>query len=178
EREFRKRLKETETGGPVSVLEAILTSEGREKFERARQLACRKRNRVLDEGETVEVLSDHYLDSFDPDRKVPRKRRMPETNGRAGRNVPAEVKREVLGRTGDRCANPECDNEIFVDLAHDRPHARGGSREADNLDPLCGGCHLLKDRGLLIVRRTPEGLEFRTLDGRLIGVVEARSPPE
>jgi hypothetical protein len=175
ERELKKRMRESETGGPVSVMTAILTSEGREKFERARQIACRKEQRVLEEGEAVEVITDHYLDSFDPDRKKPRKRRMPDTTGRPGRNVAAEVKREVVAREGDECPNPECDHRIFMNLCHDDPHRNGGNREADNLDWLCRSCHLLVDRGLLIVKRTPDGLEFRRPDGSLIG--RTRAPP-
>ena len=94
ERELRKRAKEQETGEPTSVLTSVLTASGREKFERARRLACQKEKRLLDEGKTIEVLADHYLDCFDPDRKTPRARRMPDTNGLPGRHRPAEVDRD------------------------------------------------------------------------------------
>lgn len=181
ERELRKRMREAETGGPVSVLEAVLTATGREKFERARALACRKERRVLDEGQTVEVLSDHYLDSFDPLRKEPRKRRMADTsggNGNGSRAIPAEAKRAVLARQGDRCANPECDREIFLHFSHGVPHARGGSREAENLERLCYTCHRMRDAGLLRVERTESGLVFRARDGRILGEPRApRAPP-
>jgi hypothetical protein len=50
ERELRRRAKEQETGEPTSVLTSVLTASGREKFEKARQIACEKENKLLDEG--------------------------------------------------------------------------------------------------------------------------------
>jgi hypothetical protein len=138
QREIRKREREAETGEPVSVLTAILTAIGRALFERARTIASRKEQKPLSEGETVEVMADHYLDCFDPDRKKPGKRRTPDTTGRPGRAVPEEVKRAVRARPhGDRCAVPGCDHEIWLDYAHKQPHWDGGSREAWNMHRLC-----------------------------------------
>ena len=171
ERGLKKRMKEVETGEPVSVLTAVMTASGRELFERSRVVACRKANKVLDEGETVEVLADHYLDSFDEERKTPRARRMADTSGGApsangagngDRTIPAEVKREVIARQGDICAHPLCEHEIFLEFSHEEPHAAGGSREADNLERLCDDCHDARDAGLLIIERTAEGVEFRS----------------
>ena len=161
EQEIGKRMREAESGEPASVMQAILTSSGRETFERARQLACRKHDRLLSEGQAVEVLSDHYLDSFDPERKRPRVRRMLDTSGRPGRHVAAEVKRAVVGRQGDRCAVPDCDHEIFLNNAHIRAHRRGGSREARNLLSLCREHHALYDLGFLKVSGTPEKPVFK-----------------
>ena len=99
----------------------LSTATGRYKFERARVIACKKKNKILDEGQTVEVLSDHYLDSFDEDRRKPAARRMADTGGSggngipSGRTIPAEVRREVFLR-GDparkkpvrKCQFPNC----------------------------------------------------------------------
>jgi predicted restriction endonuclease len=175
ERQVWKRQREIETGERVTTLTALLTSSGREKFERARKLACRKQNKVLSEGETVEVLSDHYLDSFDPERKTPRKRRMAETIGRTGRHVPASVTRAVIARQGDRCAVPGCDHDIFMNLAHILPHRRGGSREAWNIHYLCWQHHVLYDRGQLKIRGTPDRPVFHMPDGKVLEPV--RAPP-
>jgi len=168
-REIRKKEREAETGEPVSVLFAILTATGRALFERARVLASRKKKKLLSEGETVEVLTDHYLDSFDPDRKKPRKRRMPDTNDRPGRTVPEDVKREVRARPhGDRCAVPGCDNEVWLDYAHKQPHWDGGSREAWNIHRLCKVHHRLYDEGKLQITGPPDAPAFHFPDGRVV----------
>jgi hypothetical protein len=168
-REIRKREREVETGEPVSVLFAILTATGRALFERARILASRKKKKLLSEGETVEVLTDHYLDSFDPDRKKPRKRRMPDTNDLPGRTVPEDVKRKVRARShGDRCAVPTCDNEVFLDFAHKQPHSDGGSREAQNLHRLCPTHNALYDAGKLQITGPPDWPVFHFADGRVV----------
>jgi hypothetical protein len=152
-KKVRERVVEVDEEEPTSSMTVVMTSSGREKFERARGIACRKHGKVLDEGKTVEVLSDHYLDSFDEERKVPRKRRMPDTSDHPGRTVPAEVRREVLDRAREngwvRCAYPGCQEWIFLELTHGKAHAEGGSREADNIDPLCGFHHDEKDSGLI-----------------------------
>ena len=175
ERQIRKRLREVETGEPVTTLTAFLTCSGREMFERARQLACRKENKLLSEGETVEVLSDHYLDSFDPERKTPRARRMANTMGRSGRHVPAEVSRTVVARQGDRCAVPGCDHDIWMNKAHIDAHSRSGSREAENFHYLCRQHHVFYDRGQLKITGTPDRPLFHTPDGRVLE--PARAPP-
>lgn len=164
--EIRKRLREVQSGEPVSVMSAVLTASGRERFERARQLACRKESRVLSEGETVEVLSDHYLDSFDPDRKKARRRRMDSTVGQPGRRVPAEVVRKVVARQGDRCAVPGCDHKIWMNKAHVVAHRHGGSREEGNLVYLCREHHVLLDLGKLELGGTPERPTFSTPEQR------------
>ncbi|MCZ6787679.1 MAG: hypothetical protein O7E54_11015 [Planctomycetota bacterium] len=175
DRQIRKRIREVETEEPSSLMTVVLTSSGRENFERARKLACRKENKLLSEGETVEVLSDHYLDSFDPERKTPRARRMADTVGRSGRHVPAEVKREVVARQGDRCAVPGCDHEIFMNLAHNVSHRLGGNREAWNLYHICREHNTLHDEGLLKISGTPVKPVFHMPDGRILEPV--RAPP-
>jgi len=165
-RQAAKALKEVAEGEPASVLVATMTCTGREKFERARVIACRKQNRILDEGKTVEVLSDHYLDSFDEERIEPAARRLPETSGTEIRTVPAEVRREVKARSGGICEFPLCDHEIWTELDHDSPHCRGGSQEFGNLDDLCKLHHRLKHRGFVKKEVREDGTvvwEVRTL---------------
>jgi hypothetical protein len=175
ERELRKRAKEGESGEPTSVLTSVLTATGREKFERARVLACQKEKKLLDEGATIEVLSDHYLDSFDPERKEPRARRMPDTTGKPGRHRPAEVDRELRARSEGCCQVPGCHNRIWIDAAHIQAHRLGGSREANNHLRLCDMHHVLLDCGLIQFEGSAEGPVFKTVDGRVIGI-GARGP--
>ncbi|MHC4973969.1 MAG: HNH endonuclease signature motif containing protein [Planctomycetota bacterium] len=175
EREIRKKELEAATDEPVSVLFALLTATGRARFERARVIASRKRKKRLSEGETVEVMTDHYLESFDPDWKRPRKRRTPDTTGRPGRHVPEEVKRAVRARPhGDRCAVPGCENKVFLNFAHKRPHWDGGSREEWNLHYLCPMHNRLYDEGKLQITGPPDRPVFHFADGR---VVEGFEPP-
>jgi len=44
-REIRKRMKQSERGEPVSVLEVVMTASGREDFERSRTIASKKRGK-------------------------------------------------------------------------------------------------------------------------------------
>jgi len=181
-RRIFSRIIEVRTGEPSSTLTAILTASGREKFERARNLASRKTRKLLSEGQTVEVLSDHYLDSFDIERKQPRRRRMDDTAGQPGRRVPAEVERAILARQGDRCAVPGCDHVIWMNMAHVRPHRDGGSREADNLLYLCWQHHELYDRDLLRMAGTADHPVFTDASGAVMGIRApsrelSRAPP-
>ncbi|MHC4932281.1 MAG: hypothetical protein ACYTGV_08840 [Planctomycetota bacterium] len=169
EEAVRRRLREAASGEHVSVLVALLTDSARVRFQRAKQLASRKKNAALSDGQTVDVLSDHYLDSFDPDRRKPRSRRMPDTTGQPGRHLAAETEREVVGRYGDRCAVPRCDHRIWLNRAHIEPHRRGGSREAWNLIYVCWEHHVLYDFGYLRIEGTPDDCRFRTRDGTLLG---------
>jgi len=188
QREIRKRMKQSERGEPVSVLEAVMTASGREDFERSRTIASKKRGKPLTEGEAVEVLADHYLDSFDPLRQTPGTRRKGSTefeeavNGRGapgaggaasevldGRYVPAEVQRWVKGRQGGCCPVPGCDNGIWMEMAHLIAHRDGGCREIWNLIYLCLFHHDLYDRGLLKIEGTAEKPVFRDADGKVLG---------
>ena len=116
------------------------------------------------EGESIEVFSDHYLDSFDPDRKKGHKRRAADTNGQSGRNIPAEVQRKIRARARRNgvvcCEMPGCDNRRHLQYCHREWHAAGGSREYDNIWLGCTGHHAEYDGGLVDVRGPPDDLEF------------------
>ena len=169
DRAVRKRVREAESGEKVSTFTALLTASAWEKFARAWTLVCRKAKARLSRGQTVEALTDHYLKSFDPDLKTPRKRRTPDTAGHPGRHVPEEVKRAVRGRPhGDRCAVPGCDHHIFLNYCHIRPHRFGGGREPEDLQYLCWPHHLLYDEGLLKITGTPERPIFHLPGGQVL----------
>jgi len=174
-RAVRRRLAEVRGGGPVAVLTVHLTAAGKDAFDRARDLLSRGAGRVLGDGETVEALAGHYLDAEDPLRKENGTRRLPDTASLPGeRYIPSAVRREVSGRTGDRCQVPCCGNRVFVDYAHRRAHALGGDREARNLLRLCRAHHRMLDAGRISARGPSEAPKFYTPDGMEIA---ARAPP-
>ncbi len=163
--EVNARMKEVYEGGPTSVLTTVMTADGRSKFERAREVACEKEQKILDEGQTIEVLSDFYLDAFDEDRKTPRARRAPDTTGRNGRHVPAEVRRAIRERATQHgkvfCEVEGCESCMFLQLAHVEAHRFGGSRELDNLILLCPTHHAMFDGGWLGIERNGRGFRFK-----------------
>jgi hypothetical protein len=114
--------------------------QARDDFDRARQIASRKAARALTQGETFEVVVDHYLDTFDEDRVKAGARRCPPTAMVDGRYVPMAVRREIYDRQGRSCAVGYCGNTLFLERAHLWAHASGGDREADNLVLLCSLC--------------------------------------
>jgi hypothetical protein len=177
----RERLREEESGESVSTHSFTLTASGLETFERAWQLACRKKDKALTHGEAVEVLADDYLDRYDIERKTPRKRRMAKTPGHPGRKVAAEEVRKLLERKGDRCNVPFCDLCIWLEKAHDVPHREGGGREAKDLHNVCWEHHGLFDTGWMRIEGTPENPTFRTADGDILGARgwnrKSRAPP-
>jgi hypothetical protein len=173
-RRVRQRLAEVRAGGPVVPVRLDLSVTGKEDLERAQVIASRRANRVLDESETVEVAVDHYLDSFDPERKPARPRRAPPTSQTTGRYVPAEVRRNVRARCGDRCAVPGCPNRIWLEDAHRRAHAQGGDREAANIVRLCRFHHDLLDLGRMTIAGSSDDPVFLDASGRPI---TARGPP-
>jgi len=168
---LRRRMEEARMEQSPVTMTLFVTPKGREDFDRARTIASRKKRRLLTDGETLETVVDHYLDSFDPERKNARARRAGDTRDPAsrGRYVPAAVRRAVGGRRGDRCAVPGCLNEIFLDYAHLRGHATGGDREAENLLRLCRIHHVQLDRGVLTFRGTAEAPVFVNMRGVVIG---------
>jgi len=174
ETRIRERAVEIESGEPASTLTATLTASAQLTFDRARQIASRKKKKPLTEGQTIEVLADHYLDSFDPLRKEPRARRMPPTAGQPGRHVPAEVARQVHARHRGKCSVRGCDRDCFIQKAHLKAHRFGGSREADNLVELCWMHHMMLDHGLIRITGTAENPIFSTYDGE---VIRERAPP-
>jgi len=174
-RAVRKRMEQVRRNVPLVEVTALLSPGGKDAFDRARELASRSAERLLSEGETVEVLAEHYLESKDPLRKEPGRRRLPDTAEIPGkRYIPAAVRREVSGRSRDGCQVPCCPNRVWVDYAHRRAHALGGDREAWNLLRLCRRHHEMLDAGSLTAEGPSDAPQFYTRDGREVG---PRAPP-
>jgi len=174
-RAVRKRMEQVHRDVPLVEVTALLSPRGKDAFDRAREIASRSAERLLSEGETVEVLAEHYLDARDPLRKEPGTRRLPDTAEIPGkRYIPAVVRRAVSGRKQDGCQVPCCPNRVWVHYAHRRAHALGGDREAGNLLRLCRWHHGMLDDGKLRAEGPSDAPRFYTRDGREVG---PRAPP-
>ena len=164
---MKRRVEENRSGPePVVPILAYVRESARNGFKRARELASTKASHKLTEGETLETLIDHYLNSFDPDRVKGGRRRVEDTATVKGRYVPVSIQRELDDRQGHRCAVPFCDNSIFLEKAHIVAHASGGSREADNLILLCSLHHWMLDEGWIRLRGTASSPIFIDPQGR------------
>lgn len=173
-RRERERLRQR-----TEVVDVVITcrEQTRDDFERARQIASRRRQRMLSAGETLTEVTDHYLDSFDPLRKAQRLGEREDRNtqaplttgsgqGPGKRYVPASVKHAVRLRSGDCCEVPGCPNATFLDFAHVVPHRDGGTQTEDNLLLLCSRHHFLFDSGTLrLLERRPNGVAFASQHG-------------
>jgi hypothetical protein len=157
-------------GDAVRVVTTHLTAEAVADLARCRVLVSRTLKKPTTTGMTIAVLAKDYRRRHDPLWRKPGTRRVPDTHGVRGRYVPAEVDREVRGRTGDGCRFPACDNEIWLDRAHHIPHRELGCREGSNLHLLCGQHHRLFDNGRFLIRGTPKNPQFFRPDGRRITV--------
>lgn len=174
-RRFQERRDEVRQGAPVRPLLAYMSERGHRVFEEARTIVSRSAQRSLTAGETIEALADRCLDSCDPRRERAGRRRVPDTAAIPGsRYVPAEVRRRVRLRSGDRCAVRGCSNRMFLHLSHRTPHREAGSRESDNLDLLCDRHHTLFEQGLIKLIGPPEAPVFTTADGKVIGEASVR----
>jgi len=74
----------------------------------------------------------------------------------------------VRARSGDCCEFPGCPNKVFLQKAHNVPHAEGGSREADNIRDLCTVHHVLLDAGAIVeIATDAEGRPIFAAGGRV-----------
>ena len=73
--------------------------------------------------------------------------------GRAGRAIPAAVKREVWQRDRGRCSYVDrtsrrrCDSQHLLQIDHVVPYAQGGAAEPNNLRLLCAAHHRHRHEG-------------------------------
>ena len=169
-RELRRRKERALNGNrPVVPIQTFVSLQARDDFQRARIVASRKAGTALSMGQTLGVVCDHYLDTFDEERVTPGERRCPPTALVNGRYVPRAVRREIYERQGQQCAMPFCDNMMFLEKAHLVPHASGGDREADNLVLLCSYHHFSFDKGYIRLVGTAAKPRFFDDEGRDLG---------
>jgi hypothetical protein len=167
-RQVQQRIEECAQGEvPLVSVTVHIGERARDDFRRARVLCSREAAVHLTEGQTFTRIVRFFLDARDEERRAPRARRVAPTFGSTDeRYVPAEVRREVLKRSGDRCEVPGCALDTFLEFAHIEPHAEDGSREADNLLRLCHVHHTQFDADCLLFGGWREGHPvFRNVHG-------------
>ncbi|MHC4846927.1 MAG: HNH endonuclease [Planctomycetota bacterium] len=158
-------------------LQLRVTRSARRGFQRARQLLSRGQRKLVTEGETFGVLVDDFLERQDPQRRpLPQRRAASARKGRS-RRIPARVVAELERRSGGRCEI--CRGRRAVEKMHLQvPHARGGTREVDNLADACHQCHLLADAGYYrFARFNGAGQPEWTAHPERISTVRERAPP-
>ena len=94
--------READTGEGVHEMTLHLTESGRDDLDRARVVLGDRAKRNVTESEAVERLAGYFLDREDPQRKSPGTRRVGDTRANRSRHVPADVKRLVRERSGNR----------------------------------------------------------------------------
>ncbi len=169
-RELRRREEKARNGGrPVVPIWTCVSLQARDDFARCRVIASRKASQSLSSGQTLAVVFDHYLDTFDEERVAPGARRCPPTALVNGRYVPRAVRREIYERQGQQCAVPLCEHVMFLEKAHLVAHASGGDREADNLVLLCSLHHAFLDMGVIRIVGTASKPRFFDEKGNDLG---------
>ena len=164
--EVKRRKEEARLGEPPVSLTIQVSAHGRDDFRRCQTLVSRSLDRMASEGETLERISDEYLQRHDPERKArrlegkrlgcqtpvvcaggsaspqrrPRGQPVSDTGVRS-RHVPAFDTRELLRAAGDHCWVDGCGNEAFLHYAHRRAFRANGSNRAGNLLRLCKTHH-------------------------------------
>lgn len=69
--------------------------------------------------------------------------------------TPEWLRRRVLARDNQKCRN--CGQSIYLHVHHVEFRGMGGKTEAHNLVAVCGVCHALVHKGLLVVREDDAG---------------------
>jgi len=158
----------------------VVPESSLDRFFRAKDLAERRAERSLTEGEAFSAITDDFLRHHDAMLRKPRKRRVGPTSERPrDRYVPAEVERAVRERAGDRCEVPGCGNRVFLEFAHIRAQEDDGDREFGNLLLLCSRHHVMYDARLLLLRGVrAEGPVFVVAEtGEVFEPQRSRAPP-
>jgi HNH endonuclease len=68
------------------------------------------------------------------------------------KNVPHNIRAQVLHESGYKCSNPNFRMIITLDVHYMTPVSNAGKDTAENLLPLCGNCHDLHHRGEITER--------------------------
>lgn len=176
--EVNKAVEEARQGEATYPMRFHVTRVTKEGFERSRVLMSKGEPRLISEGQTFGRLVRDWLDRHDPRCKpLPQRRRGP-TQGTRSRYRPKQVDAIVERRSGGMCEI--CGVRRAVEKIHIRePHAKGGSREADNLADGCRECHVMVDAGVFRFSHFDEDGRPRWTfrPGPLDGSVRERAPP-
>ncbi|EEI61855.1 HNH endonuclease [Corynebacterium glucuronolyticum] len=99
--------------------------------------------------------------------------------GRRRRLVSKAQEKALLDLWNHRCAMPGCTHTQFLEFHHIKEWQDGGETNADNLIPLCSGCHALVTDGLIrifIDSRNPQLVRFQFRNGDCFTSI-GRKPP-
>lgn len=144
-RELANRTIEEARQGEITYpMRFHVTRSAKDGFQRSRILMSKGQACLISEGQTFGRLVDDWLDGHDPRRTPLPQRRSGPTVGTRSRYRPRRVDALVERRSGGTCE--VCGVRRAVEKIHIRvPHAKGGSREADNIADGCRECHVMVD---------------------------------
>lgn len=90
------------------------------------------------------------------------------------KQIPIEIRRQVLHEAGFKCANPTCRTILTLDVHHLDYVSEGGSNQPANLLALCPNCHTLHHKGQIpkeslrswkmLLLSMNEGFDRRSID--------------
>jgi hypothetical protein len=170
-RAVRNRLESIRQGGAaVREIRIPVSEETEEAFERCREVASQKAGHEVSRGQTLGVVSNHYLDAFDEERRRTGARRSgPTAETPEQRGVPTDVRLALARRSGGRCEVPGCE-WTAVHTCHVGSHALGSAREIHDLFRGCRWHHTEYDAGVLAFAGWDawDRPRFRAPDGTLL----------
>jgi hypothetical protein len=156
-------------GGPLKTRTLRLSPTGDREFEHAKAIARRRADMPLNDSEANERFVRCYIDRYDPhwrDLGKHRVRGIRSAVNPKSRWIPAEVKREVRLRDGDKCSVPFCDHQAWIAYAHAIvPFADGGTNGRTNIFLLCHFHNWMMVDGYLKVGGTADDPIFMDEDG-------------
>jgi hypothetical protein len=172
----RRRIEKgkTQERHPVSL---ELTDEGKADLDHASQILSQQKQEPLTYSETVAIALRDSIEARDPLEKVPRARRMEDTDGKPGRGTAQEVIRWFLKTYGRKCLCWWCDHDLLKQRAHIKSKHLLGGQEAANLIPPCTRHHKLFDLGFLILLASGGKRYLADRWGELLGEI-IEPPPE
>jgi hypothetical protein len=142
--EATRAVEEARQGEATFPMRFLVTAAAKDGFRRSRLLMSKGQPRQISEGQTFGRLVQDWLAVHDPRLKPLPKRRSGPTRGTRSRYRPKLVDAIVERRSGGTCEI--CGVRPAVEKIHIRePHAKGGSREVDNLADGCRECHVMVD---------------------------------
>jgi 5-methylcytosine-specific restriction endonuclease McrA len=136
-----------------------------EKLDRVRDLESQRTARAASLEDTLEALTEVYLETKDPmkraERVMKRKSEAPKndadacvtvTHAGSRKPIPAIIRHRIQLRDGGQCAHvnergERCENRRWLDVHHIRPKNLGGENSLENLTTLCSAHHRAEHLG-------------------------------
>jgi hypothetical protein len=141
----------TEKVRPVSEnrleLKLGVSEKLHQELRRAQEIVSTKNRRPASLEETIEALTQLFLEKEDPIEKAKRAKPSRKEHDIKKREISASIKHQVRLRDGDQCAHikdgERCSERKWLDIHHIRPVSDGGLTVLENLTTLCRGHHQL-----------------------------------